>query len=133
MNWAITSYHISGFQDEIAKPSDRVKDRSAGRKDEAEDYVDATLSGKILKQARLQVQELEDDVETSGGQKKKLIQKKTVQLGPSGGGDDDSDDDDEEVEEGTGKEDLDGKGFMEEVDIEVTERDEAAFAEFMNR
>jgi len=118
-------------KDEIAKPSDRVKDRSAGRKDEAEDYVDATLSGKILKQARLQVQELEDDVETSGGQKKKLIQKKTVQLG-SGGGDDDSDDD-EDVEEGTGKEDLDGKGFMEEVDIEVTERDEAAFAEFMNR
>jgi len=114
-------------KDEVAKPSERVKDRSAGRKDEAEDYVDATLSGKILKQARLQVQELED--ETSGGQNKKVnLQNKTVQLG-----DDVSDNEDEEISEGTGKEDLDGKGFMEEVDIEVTERDEAAFAEFMNR
>lgn len=117
-------------KDELAKPTDRVKDRSAGRKDEAEDYVDATLSGKILKQARLQVQELEDETAPGeGNKKKKSLQNKTVQLGGHGS---DDDDDDDNVEEG-GDNDLDGQGFQEDVGIEVTERDEAAFAEFMNR
>ena len=79
----------------MARPTERSKDRSAGRKDEAEDYVDATLSGKILKQARQQVQELEDENEIGGGKIKSSIQKKTVRLGEASPDSDIEDDDDE--------------------------------------
>jgi len=118
-------------KDELARPTERSKDRSAGRKDEAEDYVDATLSGKILKQARQQVQELEDENEIGGGKIKSSIQKKTVRLGEASP-DSDNDDDDDESQATEGG-DLDGTGFQEESGIEVSERDQAAFAEFMNR
>jgi len=121
-------------KDEFAVPSGRAKDRAVGRKEEDEDYVDATLSGKILKQARLQVQELEDETGS-----KAPIRKKTVQLGSqaaAGGADDSDDDDDEEDEIGqaggpSANKDLDGVGFQESMG--VSEKDEAAFAEFMNR
>ena len=79
----------------MARPTERSKDRSVGRKDEAEDYVDATLSGKILKQARQQVQELEDENEIGGGKIKSSIQKKTVRLGEASPDSDNEDDDDE--------------------------------------
>jgi len=118
-------------KDEFATPSGRAKDRGVGRKEDTEDYVDATLSGKILKQARLQVQELEDESSGGGGvgSSKGPIQKKTVQLGH----DDDSEDDDEIQEAGSAaaNQDLDGVGFQESMGVEA--KDEAAFAEFMNR
>jgi len=118
-------------KDELARPTERSKDRSSGRKDEAEDYVYATLSGKILKQARQQVQELEDENEIGGGKVKSSIQKKTVRLGEASPDSDNEDDDDES--QATEGGDLDGTGFQEESGIEVSERDQAAFAEFMNR
>jgi len=118
-------------KDELARATERSKDRSAGRKDEAEDYVDAALSGKILKQARQQVQELEDENEIGGGKNKSSIQKKTVRLGEAPPDSDNEDDDDES--QATEGGDLDGTGFQEESGIEVSERDQAAFAEFMNR
>ncbi len=40
------------FQDEIAGPSGRVKERGAGRADEDETVVDEKLSKQILTQAR---------------------------------------------------------------------------------
>ena len=59
--------------------------------------MDAALSGKILKQARQQVQELEDENEIGGGgQNKSSIQKKTVRLGEAPP-DSDTDDDEGQV------------------------------------
>ena len=53
------------------------------------------MSGKILKQARQQVQELEDENEIAGGKIKSSIQKKTVRLGEASPDSDNEDDDDE--------------------------------------
>ena len=103
------------LKNDFATPSGRVKDRASGRKDDADDYVDSKLSGKILKQARLQVQELEEGHAP--------IQKKTVTLGNS-----DSDDEEQEIGE---EKDLDGYGFQEEMG--VSRKDEDAFATFMSR
>jgi len=80
----------------------------------------------ILKQARQQVQELEDEAGI-----KAPIQQKTVRLGSKAKDSDDEDEDDMAEADGSNKRDMDGAGFQESLG--VSEKDEAAFAEFMSR
>jgi len=74
-------------RDETAAPSGRVKERK--RMDEDEDHVESRLSKNIIKQARLQAAEMEEEMGI--GQTKP----NTVSLG---GNNSDQDDDDEEVD-----------------------------------
>ncbi|XP_067014020.2 bystin [Anabrus simplex] len=98
--------------DKFAKPSGRMKIRK--RKDEDEEFVDDKLSEKILRQARKQQQELEEDTGLSS---------KNATTIPKLGGD--SDVSDQESED-----DMDGDYYE---NIEVDEEDERALEQFMTR
>jgi len=105
---------------EYAQAKGRVKAR--GRKDGEEEFVNDKLSAEILKQARLQQREMEEEHGILPGPAKT----KTVSLGDSKA--DVSDDDDD---------DCQSVGDMDDVskyceNIEVDPEDEKALAKFMN-
>jgi len=105
---------------EYAQAKGRVKAR--GRKDGEEEFVNDKLSAEILKQARLQQREMEEEHGILPGPAKA----KTVSLGDSKA--DVSDDDDD---------DCQSVGDMDDVskyceNIEVDPEDEKALAKFMN-
>nr|CAD7423941.1 unnamed protein product [Timema monikensis] len=100
--------------DKFAKPSTRVKVRQ--RQVEQEEFVDSTLSQRILHQAREQQRELEDDAGVSGTEKPAP----STSLGAEA-----SDESDEEEDNMTGD-------FYYDK-IEVNEDDERALEMFMSR
>ncbi|XP_013779881.1 bystin-like [Limulus polyphemus] len=93
-------------KDGITKPTTRIKSRK--RKDEDELFTDDKLSKKILEQARLQQEDLEEEYGTSSKKKKgKPVSTLTTVLGPSTSHtDSDSDGDESEIEENTYYEDF---------------------------
>lgn len=99
--------------DHFAKPSSRVKVRI--RKDEDEEFVDAHLSKRILREAHRQQLEIEDDAGNS------VSKKQVTKLGDA------SDDSGDEAEL---QDDMDGDYYE---NIEVDEDDERALEIFMNR
>nr|CAD7200836.1 unnamed protein product [Timema douglasi] len=100
--------------DKFAKPSTRVKVRQ--RQVEQEEFVDSTLSQRILHQAREQQRELEDDAGVSGTEKPAP----STSLGAEA-----SDESDEE------EDNMAGDFYYDK--IEVNEDDERALEMFMSR
>ncbi|CAG2057886.1 unnamed protein product [Timema podura] len=100
--------------DKFAKPSTRVKVRQ--RQVEQEEFVDSTLSQRILHQAREQQRELEDDAGMSGAEKPTP----STSLGAEA-----SDESDEEEDK------MEGDFYYDK--IEVNEDDERALEMFMSR
>nr|CAD7576272.1 unnamed protein product [Timema californicum] len=100
--------------DKFAKPSTRVKVRQ--RQVEQEEFVDSTLSQRILHQAREQQRELEDDAGLSGTEKPAP----STSLGAEA-----SDESDEE------EDNMAGDFYYDK--IEVNEDDERALEMFMSR
>ncbi|XP_076307869.1 bystin isoform X2 [Tachypleus tridentatus] len=91
-------------KDRISKPTTRIKSRK--RKEEDEQFVDGKLSEKILEQARLQQEDLEEEYGTSSKKKKdKPFSTSTTLLGPSTTHTD-SESDESEIEENTYYEDF---------------------------
>lgn len=104
-------------EEKTAKMKNRRKVRL--RMDEDEEYVDSTLSRKILSQARRQQAELED--ENDIGSSSKPPKKKTTKLG------DDLSDSEDELSDGG----VQGNEYYE--DIVLDEDDERAVQMFMDR
>jgi len=111
-------------KDDFAAPSGRVKVRKE-RKDETttDEFIDEKLSKQILTQARLQMQDLQD--ETAPTKVAKSV--KFPKLGENLSGDED----DSDNEEGSETEDKD---FNDEVkrNYNMSKRDEEAFEAFRN-
>ncbi|XP_015596785.1 bystin [Cephus cinctus] len=103
--------------DKLAKMKNRKKIRV--RKDEDEQFVDPSLSQRILFQARRQQQEIEE--ENGFGESSKSVKKPIAKLGP-----DDSDDDQQSSED-----EMSGDNYYE--NIEIDEEDERALEMFMSR
>ena len=112
------------FQDEFAVPTGRVKQRKE-RKDESDEFIDEKLSKQILNQARLQMQDLQNETKTQGAPAPARLPKLGDNL--------DSDDED-------GEDDLeslvddDEKSFNDEAkkNYNMSKKDEEAFERFMN-
>uniref|UniRef100_A0A8C4RFH8 Bystin-like n=1 Tax=Erpetoichthys calabaricus TaxID=27687 RepID=A0A8C4RFH8_ERPCA len=110
------------LQDDSVRPSVRLKSRDR-REEVDEQYVDEKLSRKILKQARIQQEELE--TEYGLGSKGKQKKTQTTVLG-SASKDSDSEDEWPSLEQK--EEEMDGIG-----EVEVNAEDEKAIEMFMNK
>ncbi|KAG2463712.1 BYST protein, partial [Polypterus senegalus] len=110
------------LQDDSVRPSVRLKSRDR-REEVDEQYVDEKLSRKILKQARIQQEELE--TEYGLGSKGKQKKTQTTVLG-SASKDSDSEDEWPSLEQKEGE--MDGIG-----EVEVNAEDEKAIEMFMNK
>ncbi|KAL1449975.1 hypothetical protein WDU94_002440 [Cyamophila willieti] len=106
----------------------KARQKTGRKKETAEDeFVDSTLSHKILHQIRLQQQELEDDNEMVGESSKPFKKEQTTKL-HTGDSDNDDDDDDKSTTSDDGN--FAGDYYNE---IIINPEDERALAMFMSK
>uniref|UniRef100_A0A8D8USA4 Bystin n=1 Tax=Cacopsylla melanoneura TaxID=428564 RepID=A0A8D8USA4_9HEMI len=108
----------------------KARQKMGRKKETAEDeFVDSTLSEKILHQIRLQQQELEEDNDILGESSKPFKKQQTTKLSQTGDSDNDEDDD-EKSTAGSDDGNFTGDYYNE---IIINPEDEKALAMFMSK